>query len=176
MSIIPGRFLGQVAAVTGAARGIGLAVATRLAREGASVAILDNDEAAATVAAKKISSECSATVIPVHVDVRDRNSVSRAIERTVGLGRLDVGVNSAGVTGKTNIPTAQVDPDDWENVFAINSRGVFLMCRAALPFMERQKYGRLVNVASVAGKEGNASMSAYSASKAAVIGLTKVIG
>ena len=141
MSIIPGRFAGQIAAVTGAARGIGFAVASRLAREGASVAILDFDETAATAAASKISSQCSSKVIPIAIDVRDRASVSRAVARTAELGGLHVVVNSAGITGKTNMRTDAVDADDWENVFAVNSRGVFLMCRAALPLMAAQRTG-----------------------------------
>ena len=91
-------------------------------------------------------------------------------------GKIDVLVQAAGITGRTGIKTHEVDPANWDAVFAVNSRGIFLGCRAVLPSMVAAGYGRIVNIASVAGKEGNAGMAAYSASKGAVIALTKCIG
>lgn len=127
--------------------------------------------------AARLHSEYGARAFAFEIDVRERKSVDKVVREAADkLGGLHILVNSAGVTGKTNVKTGEVDPDDWENVFAINSRGTFLMCRAALPLMQKENYGRIVNIASVAGKEGNAGMAAYSASKAAVIGLTKTIG
>jgi 3-oxoacyl-[acyl-carrier protein] reductase len=167
--------VGKVAVITGAARGIGFAVASRLAREGATVALLDRDEGELVQAAKKLEA-LQAKVLVIRTDVRMKDDVKRAMETASALGGLHILVNSAGITGRTNIRTAEVDPDDWENVFAVNIRGTFLTCKFALPVMESQRYGRIVNIASIAGKEGNASMAAYSASKAAVIGLTKTIG
>jgi NAD(P)-dependent dehydrogenase (short-subunit alcohol dehydrogenase family) len=91
-------------------------------------------------------------------------------------GRVDVLVQAAGITGKTGIKTAEVDPANWDAVMAVNARGIFLGCRAVLPAMVKADYGRIVNIASVAGKEGNAGMAPYSASKGAVIALTKSVG
>jgi len=168
------RFTGQFAIVTGAARGIGFAIASRLAKEGAAVALLDVDEDAATQAVAKLQNPLCTSVA---VDVRNKNSVATAFQTiTEKFSTIHVLVNAAGITGCTNIRTAEVDPEDWEKVYAVNVRGLFLTCRLALPIMERQKYGRILNIASISGKEGNAGMAAYSSSKAAVIGLTKVIG
>ena len=111
------------------------------------------------------------------VDVTDENSVQSAFNRVVAkLGRVDVLVQAAGITGITGINTEEVDASNFDLVYRINVKGIFLCCKHALRQMKAQGYGRIVNIASVAGKEGNAGMLAYSTSKAAVIGLTKVIG
>ena len=110
-------------------------------------------------------------------DVANQTDCERAAQTALGRwGRIDVLVQAAGIVGATNVTTDKVDPANFDLVMRINVRGIFLMCRAVLPAMRRQKYGRIVNVASISGKEGNAGMLAYSTSKAAVIGLTKVIG
>ena len=160
---------GQTAIVTGAAEGIGYAVAARLARAGATVVVADVNEPGATRAAEKIGS----SAIGLPVDVADRTSVERLVsavlERT---GRIDVLVNNAGIGGRAAPLWEQTD-DDWRRVLDVNLTGVFYCCRAAIPHMRQRRYGRIVNVASVAGKEGNPNMTAYSASKAGVIAFTK---
>lgn len=160
---------GQTAIVTGAARGIGEAVAARLARAGATVAFADRDAAGAAEAARRIGG----TAFPVAADVADRSAVEllvgAALERT---GRIDVLVNNAGVAGRAAPLWEQTD-QDWSQVLAVNLTGIFYCCRAVIPHMRSRRYGRIVNVASVAGKEGNPNMTAYSASKAGVIAFTK---
>jgi len=111
------------------------------------------------------------------MDVTSTESVEQTIAKIAGLqGRIDVLIQAAGITGQTNIKTHQVPVEDFDLVMSINARGIFLGCRAVLPIMLSKQYGRIVNIASIAGKEGNAGMLSYSTSKAAVIGLTKVIG
>jgi 3-oxoacyl-[acyl-carrier protein] reductase len=163
-----GRFAGQVAVVTGGASGIGLATATRMAEEGAQVAIWDIDETAAR------NTGLAAHV--VGLDQSDADAVAAAAQSVVDtLGRLDILVVSAGITGPNS--TVEEYPDDaWRRVIDINLNGAFHCNKAVVPFMRRQEYGRIVNVASVAGKEGNPNASAYSASKAGVIALTKSLG
>ena len=108
------------------------------------------------------------------MDVSNVDAAGAMVRAVVGRwGRLDVLVQAAGITGKTNLKTEEVDPNDFDTVMRVNLRGIFVLCRAVLPTMSRQRYGRIVNIASVAGKEGNAGMLAYSTSKSAVIGLTK---
>jgi len=166
-------FSGQVAIVTGAASGLGLAIAKKLTAEGAQVALLDLNEAAL----KNVASEIGSNAIPVAVDLTNETQVGNVINQ-IGerFGRIDVLVNSAGVTGKTNIKSQDVDTSDLRFVFDVNFMASFFTARAALPWMLKQNYGRILHIASVAGKEGNAGMLAYSASKAAVIGMTKVQG
>ncbi len=163
-----GRFDGQVAVVTGGGSGIGLAVAQRLAAEGARVSIWDIDEAAASDAG------CAEHIM--RLDQSDHMSVREAAKSTIGaLGRIDILVVSAGVTGPNE--TVENYPDEaWRRVIDVNLNGVFYCNQAVLPSMRQNDYGRIVNVASVAGKEGNPNASAYSASKAGVIGLTKSLG
>jgi 3-oxoacyl-[acyl-carrier protein] reductase len=164
---VPNRydFEGRVAAVTGGASGIGAAVVRRLQEGGARVAVLDLDPSGAPDGA-----------LGAKADVSSSADVSVAVQRVASeFGRLDVLVCCAGVGGDS-LRTVDVTDDEWKRVFAVNSDGVFYANRAALPGMIEHGYGRIVNVASIAGKEGNPMAAAYSASKAAVIGMTKAIG
>jgi len=171
-------FSGQVALVTGGARGIGYAVALELARRGCCVGLLDLNAAALAEAKKKLELELAGSQVMIHAgDVAEPAFGEAAVKAAADRwGRVDVLVQAAGITGKTNITTDQVDPADFDLVCRVNLRGVFAMCRAVLPIMKKQDYGRIVNIASISGKDGNAGMLAYSASKGAVIALTKVIG
>jgi 3-oxoacyl-[acyl-carrier protein] reductase len=163
-------YTGRVALVTGAASGIGHAVAVRLRSEGAAVALLDVDGAGLDAAAAGIGG------LAVAADVADSAEVDAAVARVEAeLGRLDVLVCSAGIGGDS-LHTDEVSDDEWQRVFAVNCHGVFYCNRGVVPGMKRRGYGRIVNIASIAGKEGNPMAAAYSASKAAVIGMTKSIG
>ena len=164
---------GRSAVVTGGASGIGLATAHRLAQSGAQVALWDVDGAAATSAAAALGDGGHRGVA---VDVTDEAAVAAATDSTAtAFGRIDILVCSAGITGP-NTTTWEYDPAAWRRVFDVNVHGVFLCNRAVVREMLKHDYGRIVNIASVAGKEGNPNASAYSASKAAVIGLTKSLG
>ena len=158
------RFSGRVALVTGGASGIGEAVVRRLLEEGARVATLD------------LHAEAPDGILALAADVSDSAQVAATVER-VGreLGPIDVLVCSAGVPGES-LPTAEVTDEEWRRVLAINADGVFFCNRAVIPGMVDRGYGRIVNVASIAGKEGNPMAAAYSASKGAVIAMTKAIG
>jgi 3-oxoacyl-[acyl-carrier protein] reductase len=164
-------FSGRTAVVTGGAAGIGLAVAQRLHAGGARVSLWDRDATALASAAAALG--------PAHtvaLDVADASAVDAAAKASAAaLGRLDVLVCSAGITGP-NTTVEDYPVDAWRQVFDVNVHGLFYCNRAAVPLMKRNDYGRIVNIASVAGKEGNPNASAYSASKAAVIGLTKSLG
>ena len=167
-----GRFAGQRAVVTGGASGIGLAVAARLAAEGAAIAIWDMNRDSIAAARQTIGPDSVGAV----VDVADYSAVdAAAIAAQERLGGIDVLVCSAGITGP-NTPLADYPVDAWRKVMEVNVNGVFHCNRAVVPHMLQGGYGRNVNIASVAGKEGNPNASAYSASKAAVIGLTKSLG
>ncbi len=158
------RFSGRVALVTGGASGIGAAVAQRLLVEGASIASFD------------LGAESVDGALALAGDVSNSADVEAAVERTEReLGPIDVLVCSAGVPGKS-LSTVEVTDEEWRRVLAINADGVFFCNRAVAPGMVARGYGRIVNVASIAGKEGNPMAAAYSASKAAVIALTKAIG
>ncbi len=166
-------FAGQTAVITGAASGLGLAISKKLHAEGAHVAMLDLNEAALQSAAKEVGENAAAFA----VDITNQGQVSSVIERIGNqFGRIDLLVNSAGVTGKTNIKSHEVDVADVRFVFDVNFMGSFFTARAVLPWMLKRNYGRILHIASIAGKEGNAGMLAYSASKAAVVGMTKVQG
>jgi len=167
-----GRFAGQSAIVTGGAAGIGLAIATRLAAEGAKVSLWDlNADALAT------AKEASGAADVQALDIADPQAVAQAMAGSVAAlgGKLDVLVASAGITGP-NVPVRDYPVDAWQRVIDVNLNGLFYCNRAAVPHMELSGYGRIVNIASIAGKEGNPNASAYSASKAGVIGLTKSLG
>ncbi|MDW8129550.1 MAG: SDR family NAD(P)-dependent oxidoreductase [Bryobacterales bacterium] len=166
---------GQTALVTGAARGIGEAIARRLAAAGARVAVSDIDLEGARLVAASINVQAGPQAMAVVLDVTRYGSVTAAVaevlERT---GRLDILVNNAGIAGRAAPLWEQTD-EDWHRVLAINMTGVFYCCRAVIPHMRERRYGRIVNIASIAGKEGNPNMTAYSASKAGVIGFTKAL-
>ncbi len=165
-------FRGRTAVITGGASGIGFAVAKRLAVSGASVALWDRDEAALATASAALPEGTRSYV----VEVADPGAVARATETSAqDLGRIDVLVCSAGITGP-NVPTWEYPVDLWRQVIDVNLNGLFYCNRAVVPLMLRNDYGRIVNIASVAGKEGNPNASAYSTSKAGVIGLTKSLG
>ena len=146
-------FAGRNAVVTGGMQGIGAAIVKRLKASGADVTVWDLDGSP-------------------RVDVSDPASISSAVEK---LGKVDVLVNNAGIAGK-NVPTVDYPIEEWERVLRVNLTSQFLCCRAVAPKMVKAKYGRIVNIASVAGKEGNPNAVAYSASKAGVISLTKSLG
>jgi NAD(P)-dependent dehydrogenase (short-subunit alcohol dehydrogenase family) len=155
-------FAGRTALVTGGASGIGAATAARLRAGGAEVAVFDREPVEGYVS--------------VTGDIASSTDVKAAVEKVeADLGRIDVLVNSAGVPGES-LRTVDVTDEEWQRVFAINANGSFYMCRAVLPGMVERGYGRIVLVASIAGKEGNPMAAAYSASKAAVIAMTKAIG
>ena len=165
-------FEGQVAIVTGGAQGIGGAVAAALARAGARVAVWDMDADMAAKTAKALGNGA----IAVKVNVGNWASVQAGFAQTAqAFGRVDVLVNSAGIAG-ANAPVADYPVEEFERIVAINLTGTFLVNKAVVPMMEAQNYGRIINIASVAGKEGNPNASAYSASKAGVIGFTKSLG
>ena len=160
---------GQTAIVTGAATGLGEAIARRFAAAGATVVIADRDFGAAEAVAQSLGS------FAIGVDVAKSDSVLAATAAVLSrTNRIDILVNNAGIAGRA-APIWEQTEDDWGLAMAINLTGVFLFCKAVLPHMRERKYGRIVNIASIAGKEGNPNMCAYSASKAGVIGLTKSI-
>jgi len=160
---------GQVAVVTGAGQGIGEGIAVRLAQAGARVAVLDLNLSAAQGVAERVQG------LGLHCDVSSAASVERALAEVVAqLGAIHILVNNAGITGQT-VPLWQLDEQDLDQVYAVNLKGVFLTCRTVISGMLAQGYGRILNVASIAGKEGNPTLIPYSSTKAAVIGLTKAL-
>ncbi|MCZ2150445.1 MAG: glucose 1-dehydrogenase [Bryobacterales bacterium] len=160
---------GQVAVVTGAATGIGEAIAARFAKAGATVGIADID----ADGARAVAAALGGPHFALPIDITSSSDVERAVNQVVAEhGRLDIWVNNAGIGGKA-APINQQTDEDWARILAINLSGVFYCCRAAVPHMLARKYGRIVNIASIAGKEGNPNMTGYSATKAGVIALTK---
>ncbi|MFS2164375.1 SDR family NAD(P)-dependent oxidoreductase [Variovorax sp. Varisp62] len=165
---------GRHAVVTGGARGIGLAIARRYLAAGASVALWDLDASVLANALQTLSPLGTAT--SAVVDVRDEDQIARAASQSQErFGGIDILVNNAGVLGPT-VPAWEHTPAQWRNVLDINLTGAWLCCRAVAPVMLAQRRGRIVNIASVAGKEGNGFNAAYSASKAGLIALTKSLG
>ena len=165
---------GRFAVVTGGAQGIGRAIVERFLDSGAAVAIWDLDRALAEKTAGELKARNRAAAIAV--DVTKLPEVERAREETkAAFGRIDILVNNAGIAGP-NIKTWEYPPEAWAQVMAINLDGPFHCCRALVPGMIAQNYGRIVNIASIAGKEGNPNAPAYSASKAGLIALTKSLG
>lgn len=163
---------GRHAVVTGGAQGIGLAITRRLLASGASVSIWDVDASELAALDPFVANRVAAEV----VDVAQAESVSAAIASTLAkFGKIDILIANAGIAGP-NAPSWEYPVDAWKRVIDVNLIGAYLCCRAVIPHMLRQNYGRIVNVASIAGKEGNPNASAYSASKAGVIALTKSLG
>jgi len=166
---------GQTAVVTGAATGIGEAVSRRLARVGARVVLADIDLHGATEVARSISKENDGRASAIEVDVTDPASINKVVDEVAKRdGGIDIWVNNAGIVGKI-APLWDITDEDWDNVVKVNMTGVFYCCRAVLPIMRRREYGRIVNISSVAGKEGNPNQAGYSATKGAVIALTKAL-
>jgi 2-dehydro-3-deoxy-L-rhamnonate dehydrogenase (NAD+) len=162
---------GQTAIVTGAAGGIGEAIARRLAAAGAAVAIADVNPSAAAAVASSIPN-----AFPLPVDITHSALVREAVESVMERqGRIDILVNNAGVAGKA-APCWEYSDEEWQQVLDINVNGAFFFCRAVIPHMRERRHGRIVNIASIAGKEGNPNACAYSASKAGVIAFTKSLG
>jgi 3-oxoacyl-[acyl-carrier protein] reductase len=165
---------GRTAVVTGGAQGIGRAIVERLAESGAAVAIWDRDGEMAQRTAEALGRD--RRIEAFAVDVTRLGEIEAARDATVkALGRIDILVNNAGIAGP-NLRTWEYPPEEWAKVMAVNLDSQFLCCRAIVPVMIAQNYGRIVNVASIAGKEGNPNAAAYSASKAGVIALTKSLG
>lgn len=168
--IIEGRFDGRTAIITGGASGLGRKIADRILAEGGRVSIWDLDA---------VLKDARLSVGVTHIaalDVTDPAEVVRAaVESRAALGKIDILVASAGITGAT-APVHEFPIESWKRVIDVNLNGLFYCCRAVVPFMLKNGYGRIINVASVAGKEGNPNASAYSASKAGVIGFTKSLG
>jgi NAD(P)-dependent dehydrogenase (short-subunit alcohol dehydrogenase family) len=171
VTLYSGRFEGRTAIVTGGASGLGREVARRIVAEGGRVVLWDLHADWGKEAKEDVGA-----VAAISFNVADNDAVQRATEESVSLlGHIDILVNSAGITGAT-APVDTYPIDSWLSVIDVNLNGLFYCCRAIVPHMVANGYGRIVNVASVAGKEGNPNASAYSASKAGVIGLTKSLG
>lgn len=166
-------FKGQVAIITGAASGIGLAISQKLLKEGADVALLDINGEGLNAEFKKYKTK--ARLFPI--DVTKQSLVDKAIKEIIAIyGKIDILINCAGITGIVNGLSHEVSVEDLRKVFELNFMSCFYMTRSVLPHMLKMNYGRILNMASIAGKEGNVRMLAYSSSKAALIGMTKVQG
>jgi NAD(P)-dependent dehydrogenase (short-subunit alcohol dehydrogenase family) len=163
----------QLAVVTGAASGLGIAIAKKLSEEGVRLALLDIQEQPLKKLVSELKTESAAYTLDITNEGQVKDTIYQIEEH---FGSIDILVNSAGITGKTNIKSHETDTEDIKRVFDINYFGSYYTSKYALPFMLRQNYGRVLHIASIAGKEGNAGMIAYSSSKAAVIGMTKVQG
>ncbi len=164
-------FKNRTAIITGGAQGFGLDIAKKFLKFGANVRIWDNDENELT---KVIKNENNNNLKHDVVDITDFDSVNRAIENLKSL-KIDILINNAGITG----PTAELwnySIDDWNKVIDVNLNGTYICCKLIVPIMIKNNYGRIVNIASVSGKDGNANASAYSSAKAGVLGLTKSLG
>jgi 3-oxoacyl-[acyl-carrier protein] reductase len=162
---------GRTALVTGAGRGIGLAITQRLLADGARVAMIDRDGPLVEAAAKRLGPAARA----IDADVTRTADVDAAVKASHDWhGRLDIVVNNAGITGRS-FPTWELTDEDWHQVIAVDLTSVFLVCRAAVKLMRPRRSGRIVNIASIAGKEGNPTLVPYSTAKAGVIGLTKAL-
>jgi len=163
----------QVAVITGAASGLGLAASKKLSTEGVKLALLD----AKVDTLEEIKNDFQNEVEIYNVDITNEDAVKNIVSRIEKkFSRIDILINSAGITGITNVKTHETSTDNVRNVFDVNFFGAYFTSKYILPVMLQQNYGRILHIASIAGKEGNAGMLAYSASKAAVIGMTKVQG
>ena len=165
-------FTGRTAVVTGGAQGIGLAIGRRLAGSGAKVRIWDRDDKMLAEALASLGSQASGEAL----DVTDSAAIARATKSALEVfGKIDVLVNNAGIAGPT-FPVVDYPVEDWKRVIDIDLSGPFLCCRAVVPHMTRAGYGRIVNIASIAGKEGNPNAAAYAAAKGGLIAFTKALG
>jgi 2-dehydro-3-deoxy-L-rhamnonate dehydrogenase (NAD+) len=166
-------FKGQTGIITGAASGLGSAIALNLSLKGLKLALVDLDLGGMEKLKSQLKNECEIYV----ADISNEENVQEVIQK-IGerFGRIDILINCAGITGKTNIKSHEVDSENLSLVFKVNFLGSFYTSKYTLPWMLKQQYGRILHIASIAGKEGNAGMLAYSSSKAAVIGMTKVQG
>jgi 2-dehydro-3-deoxy-L-rhamnonate dehydrogenase (NAD+) len=164
---------GQTAIITGGAAGLGLALAQRLSGYGVDVAIFDRSQGSLDSAVERIGGSCRGYLVDVVSEESVRAAVESVIART---RRVDILVNCAGIVGRTNIRSHEVDLDDYDRVMNVNARGSLVTSQGVLPTMLSQSYGRILHVASISGKEGNAGMLAYSMSKAAVVAMAKVQG
>ncbi|AKD54205.1 SDR family NAD(P)-dependent oxidoreductase [Spirosoma radiotolerans] len=170
------RFTDQVAIITGGADGIGKGIARRIASEGATVALFDINSALLDHTVAEFGSQ-GHKVTGYVVDISDEASVKNAVEQVVQTHqRLDIMVNSAGIVGPTSTKITDYSVDEYDRIYAINLRGAFLMTKYAIQAMEKANYGRILHMASIAGKEGNPFMAGYSSMKAGVIGLVKGVG
>lgn len=166
---------GQVAIVTGGGKGIGRATTMILAHRGARVAVADWDLPAAEQSAAAATKETSQPAIAVRTDVAQESSIAEMVTQTLAeFGQIDILVNNAGISGHA-LPITEVSEKEWESILNVNLKSVFLCCRAVIPHMKERKSGKIVNVASISGKEGNPRMIPYSVSKAGVICLTKAL-
>jgi len=163
----------RVAVVTGGAQGFGFAISERFIKSGAKVIIWDIDKKATEEAIEKLNSkECSYQL----VDITNFDEIKKSLsDIETKYGKIDIFINNAGIAGK-NTTVAEYPLEEWKKVIELNLHAVFYCCKAVIPFMDKNNYGRIVNIASIAGKEGNPNASAYSTSKAGVIGLTKSLG
>ena len=162
----------KVAVVTGGAQGFGLDIAKKFLKSGAKVIIWDNDERELKKVVKKVKNKNLSKQI---VDITDPESIKNTVEKITKNSKIDILINNAGVTGST-IELWKYDYKEWKRIIDINLHGTFNCCKAIVPHMIKNNYGRIVNIASVSGKDGNAKASAYSSSKAGVIALTKSLG
>jgi NAD(P)-dependent dehydrogenase (short-subunit alcohol dehydrogenase family) len=170
------RFINQVAIITGGAEGIGKGIAKRIASEGATVALFDINGALLERTVAEFTAQGQAATGYV-VDISDEASVEKAVEQVAqAYGRLDIMVNSAGIVGPTSTKITDYSVADYDKIYSINLRGAFLMTKYAIKVMEKANYGRILHMASIAGKEGNPFMTGYSSMKAGVIGLVKGVG
>lgn len=165
---------GKVAIVTGAGTGIGEAIAHRLARAGAAIAVVDIDTASAAQTAEQIRG-AGGQALAIQADVTSRQAVESMVEQTLAaFGHIDILVNNAGIAGRS-VPLWELEDEDWRQVLELNLTAAFYCSRAVIRHMMNRRWGRIINIASIAGKEGNPNMIPYSASKAGVIGLTKAL-
>lgn len=168
---------GQNYVIVGAGGGIGAACAERLAADSRGIVCMDLDPAALEETARRLRRGTGAEVTGVEIDVRDEGLCAEAVSEAVSrLGEVHGLIYAPGITGRTGIKTHEVDVEDFDEVYRVNLRGAFLVSKAILPHMVERRYGRILHIASISGKEGNEGMAAYSSTKAGLIGLVKVLG